>query len=179
MNPPGPATAGRVTRLSLLVVAAVVLHAAEGLLPPPLPVPGAKLGLANIVGLVTLVALGPRQALILVVARTVLGSLLGGGLLGFGFALSFGAGIAATAAMILLHRAGGRRFSLIGISLFGAVVHNLAQLSLAALLVGHWGILAYLPYLLLGSLPTGALTGVAAHAALAARGYALGQWLHG
>jgi heptaprenyl diphosphate synthase len=173
----GDGAARRVTRFALLVATAVVLHMVEGMFPPPLPLPGAKLGLANIVGLVSLVALGWRAALSLVLIRTVLGSLIGGGLLGFGFILSFGAGMAATSAMALCRWAGRERFSLLGVSLLGALTHNLAQLALAAAIVRHTGLLTYLPYMLLGSLPTGAVTGLAAHAALAARNHALGRWL--
>lgn len=175
---PGPA--GRthaLTRFALLVAVAVILHVFEGLFPPPLPVPGARVGLANIVSLICLVSLGPRSAIQLVVLRTVLASLVGGGLLGFGFLLSFVAGLGSVLAMILLRRAGRDLFSLIGLSLFGALVHNLTQLVMAAVIVGHWGLMAYLPYMLLGSLPAGALTGVAAHAALTARNHALDRWL--
>lgn len=173
-----PATR-RVTQFSLLVAMAVVLHVVEGSFPPPLPAPGAKLGLANIVGLVCLVTLGLRAAISLVVLRTLLGSLVGGTFLGFGFILSFGAGLASTLGMAALAAAGRRRFSIVGISLFGALVHNLVQLTLAAAIVRHYGLLAYLPYMLLGSLPTGAVTGIAAHAALLTRGNALYRWLGG
>lgn len=166
-----------VAQFSLLLASAVVLHTVEGLFPPVLPVPGAKLGLANVVTLICLVTLGLRTALLLTAMRTVLGSLLGGSLLGFGFVLSFGAGTVSALAMGLLRGAGGDRFSLVGLSLFGAVVHNLTQLALAAWIVRHAGIFAYLPYMLLSSVPTGVLTGIAAVCAMRARGAALVSWL--
>ena len=172
-----PRGAAFITRYALLVAVAVILHVVEGSFPPPLPVPGAKLGLANIVGLIALATLGLRAAVIVVVLRTVLGSLIVGGLFGFGFALSFGAGLASTLGMGLLLAVGRRRFSLIGVSLFGALLHNLTQLTLAALVVRHFGVFAYLPYMLLGSLPTGAATGLAAGAALGMRDAALSRWL--
>ncbi len=175
-------TVGRtrfLARFAMLVAMAVILHIVEGLFPPPLPVPGAKLGLANIAGLICLEAAGLRPALLLTLSRTVLGSLLTGSLLGFGFLLSFGAGMVSMLSMGVLKGLGGRRFSLIGISLFGALTHNLAQLAIAAIIVRNFGILGYLPYMLLGSLPTGAATGIAAFAALETHGAALRRWLRG
>jgi heptaprenyl diphosphate synthase len=176
-----PASAGtkRLTRFAMLLAIAVILHVVEGGLPPPLPVPGAKLGLANVAALICLSALGLKPALLLTGLRTVLGSLLQGSFLGFGFVLSFGAGLVSTLSMGFLQRMAGRRFSLIGLSLCGALIHNLTQLALASLVVRHFGILSYLPYMLLGSLPTGALTGLVAIAALSARGAALSSWLAG
>jgi heptaprenyl diphosphate synthase len=165
------------TQFALLLAAAVVLHAVEGLFPPPAPIPGAKLGLANIATLICLATLGLRATLALTAARTVLSSVIAGGLLGFGFLLSFGAGMTSALAMGLVKLAGKDRFSLVGLSLAGAVAHNLAQLGLAALVIRHAGIIVYLPYMLLGSLPTGVLTGAAALYALRARGAALGKWL--
>lgn len=169
----------RLTRFAMLVAMAVVLHVVEGMFPPPIPVPGAKLGLANIAGLVCLDAIGLRPALLLTLLRTTLGSLITGSFLGFGFLLSFGAGAVSMVAMGLLKHLGGRRFSLVGISLLGALVHNITQLAIAALIVRNVGILGYLPYMLLGSLPTGAATGVAAYAALETQGSALRRWLAG
>lgn len=166
-----------VTRFGLLLAAGVVLHAVEGLFPPPAPIPGAKLGLANITTLVCLSTLGLRAALALTAARTALAATISGGLLGFGFLLSFGAGLTSALAMGLLKLAGKERFSLVGLSVAGAVAHNLAQLGLAALVIRHAGIIVYLPYMLLGSLPAGLLTGGAAVYALRARGAALGKWL--
>lgn len=182
MGLPGRSSASRtkyLARFALLLAVATILHIVEASFPPPLPVPGAKLGLANIVSLVCLVVLGLRPALLLTVLRTILGSLLQGSLLGFGFVLSFGAGLASTLAMGLLHRGFGRRFSLVGVSLFGALTHNLTQLALAGLVVSHFGIISYLPYMLLGSLPTGAMTGLAAIVALNAQDAALRHWLTG
>jgi heptaprenyl diphosphate synthase len=167
----------RLTQFSLLVATAVILHAVEGMFPPPLPVPGARVGLANIVSLVCLIAFGARAAFLLAGLRTVLGSLIGGGLFGFGFILSFGAAIVSVAGMALLRAVGRERFSLVGLSLFGALVHNITQLGLAALIVRHAGVFAYLPYMLMGSLPTGALTGVAATYVMMARNATLALWL--
>jgi heptaprenyl diphosphate synthase len=175
-QPPGRVHARRLTQFSLLVATAVILHVVEGMFPPPVPVPGAKVGLANIVSLVCLVAFGARAAFLLAAMRTVLGSLLGGGLFGFGFLLSFGAALMSVAGMVLLRGFGRQRFSLIGVSLFGALVHNVTQLGLAALIVRHIGVFVYLPYMLMGSLPTGALTGVAALYVLRARGEAFATW---
>ena len=175
----GAVRARRVTRFALLLAVAAILHTVEGAFPPPLPLPGARLGLANIVSLLVLVTAGLRPALLLTLTRTILGAVLQGSLLGFGFLLSFGAGMASTLAMGMLYHGFGRRFSLVGVSLFGALTHNVTQLALAAAIVGSVGIVAYLPYMLLGSLPTGLMTGLAATAALNARQGMLREWITG
>jgi heptaprenyl diphosphate synthase len=172
----GPRTP-RLALFAALLGLALVLHVVESWFPPPLPVPGAKLGLANVISLVGLVILGLPAALGLAALRAVLGSLISGSFLSFGFLLSFGAALASVTAMWLLSATGKGRFSLVGLSLGGALVHNLTQLGLAAVIVRQIALFGYLPYMLLGSLPTGALTGLAATYALRARGAALATWL--
>jgi heptaprenyl diphosphate synthase len=150
--------------LSLLVALAITLHIFEALLPVAqiMPIPGAKLGLANIVTLLTLVLLGFREGLLVVLLRSFLGSLLGGTFLGTTFFLSLSGALFSGLAMGLLYYFAGGRFSLIGISVCGAICHNLGQLLAAAILIQQVGIFMYLPYLLLFALPTGYFTGVAA-----------------
>lgn len=153
------------TYLALLITFAVVIHTVEAVLPLPMPVPGVKLGLANIITLLTLLLFGLRSAILVSLARTILGSLFVGGLFGFGFWLSVTAGVTATLAMALvlpLQRRG--LVSLVSVSVVGAAVHNLTQISMASLIIGSITLLkGYFPLLLLLSVPTGIFTGLAAH----------------
>ena len=66
--------------LSILISQALVLHVIERAIPVPVPVPGVKLGLANIISLITIILFGFKEAIIVVTIRTLLGSLFGGGL---------------------------------------------------------------------------------------------------
>lgn len=165
----------RVVMLALLVAMAAVLHVLESQLPIPVPVPGVKLGLANIVSLLTILLLGWQAAAYIAVARVLLGSLFGGSFLGPAFVMSMGGALASLGMMAYVYNRYRRVFSLVGISVFGAAVHNTAQVVLAALLVQSSGLLWYLPYLLLFAVPTGFATGLAANYCLAKMPAAWGQ----
>ena len=150
----------RVTTFAILLALGAALWVLETLLPPPLPLPGAKLGLSNIVVLFTMLLLGGREGIYLAVLRSLLGSLIGGTFLSVGFFLSFGGALASALAMALGLRFLGKAFSLIGISIIGAVVHNTVQLLLVYyLFVRQLGILYYLPFLLWAGLASGVVTG--------------------
>ena len=157
----------RTKQIALLVSLSCVLQIMESAVPHPIP--GLRLGLANMLSLVALVTLGFRAALQVSILRTVLSSFLMGTFMSPTFVLSFSAGVAATCVMGLLYRASGSarryRFSLIGISVFGALCHNTVQLLLAyLLLVRHKGVFVFLPYLVLGAVATGWITGAIARA---------------
>ncbi len=153
------------TYLAVLITFAIVIHTVEAALPLPMPVPGVKLGLANIITLLTLTLFGLRSGLLVTVLRTVLGSLFVGGLFGFGFWLSFSAGVISCLVMALLLILKERALiSLISVSVLGAAVHNLTQLTVASAIISNFSLLkGYYPLLLLLSVPTGIFTGLAAH----------------
>jgi len=157
----------RLVMLGLFIAIAGVLHAVEGWLPVPLPVPGAKLGLANVVSLLVISLYGWRDALTVAVLRVLLGTLLGGAFLGPAFAMGMSGAVTSVLGMACVYHYRRSTFSLVGISLIGAVIHNVAQISMAAMLVGSVGLFWYLPYLLLFALPTGVGTGLVARFFLA------------
>ncbi|MHB8780058.1 MAG: Gx transporter family protein [Candidatus Geothermincolia bacterium] len=150
----------RISYIGMLVALGLVLQIVESSLPPLLPVPGAKLGLANLATLMALLLLGPAAAFEVTAVRCLLGALLRGSAVGL--ALSLSAGLAATAAMSLLFLMPGSPFSITGISIAGAAVHNATQLAVAIAIVQFAGLLGYLPYLLLIALPTGFFIGLTA-----------------
>lgn len=164
--PPGDRRAYLVSRLGLLVALGLVLQILEGMLPPVLPLPGAKLGLANLATIIALVSLGTWEALAVNVLRCLLGGLLRGSFIGL--TLSLAAGTAATLVMAAVRAARIPGVSLTGMSVAGAVTHNAAQLGVAMWLVGFPGLRHYLPYLLLIAVPTGFLIGVVARRLLLA-----------
>jgi len=148
----------RLVYLSLLLAMATALHVLEGLFPIPLPFPGVKLGLANIVTLLVLYLYDLRAGLTLAIARVFLGSLLSGTFLAPGFLLGLTGAVASTLIMALLVKKTDC-FSPLGISLAGAVGHNIGQLLMASLLLQNRAIFFYLPVLLLTAIPTGLVTG--------------------
>lgn len=150
----------RMVLLAMLVAGAAVLHIVESWMPVPLPVPGAKLGLANVVTLAVVMHFGMREALAVSAMRAILGSLLGGTFMTLGFFLSMSGGLASALVMGLLRRAAGERISATGLSLAGAVTHNVTQLLVAVMLVSHAGLFVYLPFLLFVAIPTGYFVGL-------------------
>jgi heptaprenyl diphosphate synthase len=144
--------------ISLLVAMGTTLHVVEGMIPNPFPLPGVKLGLANIVTLIALYFYGIRDGMAVAVSRVVLGSLVGGVFLSPGFLLSLSGAVVSTLVMACLLRY-AHCFSIKGVSVAGAVSHNVGQLLAASLLIQSRSILFYLPFLLLSAVATGMITG--------------------
>ncbi|MEQ2456245.1 Gx transporter family protein [Flavonifractor hominis] len=147
----------RLTRCAVLTALALALSVAEGLVPLTIlfPLPGLRLGLANLVTVYALCCLSGREALLILLARCFLGALLGGNLMALAFSLT--GGLLALAVMALLVRVPW--LSLFGVSIAGAAAHNTGQILAAMAVLETRAPLAYLPPLLLCSLITGAVTG--------------------
>jgi len=152
----------RMVILSLFVAIAAILHIVESWFPLPLPIPGVKLGLANVVSILAIAFYGWREAILVALLRVMIGSLFGGTVLGPSFAMSMGGALISTAVMAYIYQYHRSIFSIVGISIIGAVFHNSAQIMIAALLVVSAGLLWYLPYLILFAVLTGAGTGFTA-----------------
>jgi len=132
----------------------------------PRPLPWMRIGLANVATLFALYLYGARAALSVAFLRVLLGGVLGMGF-GPGFLLSAGGGVAAWGIMSAVRKAFGRAFSIVGVSVWGALAHNLTQLFLAQLVVVRtdaiWGLL---PAFLWAASITGVVTGFLAHSGL-------------
>ena len=142
---------------AVLAALALGLSTLEGLFPLSLlvPLPGVKLGLANIVTVFALYRLGAPEALAILLTRCLLGGLFAGNLSAMLFSTL--GGVTAMLVMILLKRC--RALSVYGVSLGGAAAHNLGQMAAACITLGSTMVLGYLPFLLAVSLLTGTLTG--------------------
>lgn len=143
---------------SFFITLATVLGLVEAMLPNPLPIPGVKLGLANTVTLIAIYLYGLKDGLALSVLRVIFVSLLLGTFLSVSFLLSMTGALASTLVMALLKRC-VPALSIIGVSIAGAVTHNMGQLLMAAVLIQTGYIFFYLPVLLLAAIPTGVVTG--------------------
>ena len=149
-------TTGKLTELALLAAAALILYVVELQIPNPIPIPGAKLGLANIVTVYALYALGFPSALAILFVRCTLGALFAGNASALLFSLL--GGLSALLVMALL--SGAKKLSIFGVSIAGAAAHNCGQVCAALITLGSTAPLYYLPFLLLVSLFTGALSGL-------------------
>ena len=149
----------QLTLCALLIAVALVLSYMERFFPLQLliPLPGIKLGLANIVTVMALYFFGEKHAFTILVLRCVLGSVFGGGISGLAFSLT--GGLLAMTTMSISRRLG--IFSVYGVSVLGAAAHNIGQISVAMFLMGSVYVVGYLPYLLAVSVFTGLATGAA------------------
>ena len=148
----------RIAACGVLTALALIFSYIEFLVPLPIAIPGIKLGLANIVCLVCLYALGEKHAFLINVTRIALAALLFGSIFSALYALA--GGVVSFAVMALLKRT--KRFSVCGVSMAGGVFHNLAQLAVAGLLVESAQVFYYFPVLLLSGMATGIGIGILA-----------------
>lgn len=148
---------GRVAVFGVFTALALIFSYVELLIPINFGIPGAKLGLANLVIIIVLYKTDWKEALLLSVVRIVLAGFLFGNL--FGILYSLAGGILSLAVMALLKRSGA--FSIIGVSMAGGASHNVGQLIMAMLVVETYAVGYYLPVLLIAGLITGTLIGIA------------------
>ena len=149
----------RLALCAVLIALAMALSYTERFIPLQMiiPLPGVKLGLANIVTLMALYLLGPKYAFAILIPRCIFGAVFGGSITGLLFSLT--GGVLAMAVMVLARKI--PIFSVYGVSIFGAAAHNIGQILAAMVLMNSVYIGAYLPYLLIVALFTGFATGAA------------------
>ena len=150
--------AGRLTRMALLTAIALTIFMAEAQLPNPIPIPGVKLGLANIVTVYAMFVLGAGDALMILLTRVFLGSVFSGQMT---LAYSLAGGLLCWLAMLLLRKLLTRRQIWV-CSVIGGGCHNVGQLATAILIARTPALVLYLPYLLPAGMAAGLFTGLCA-----------------
>lgn len=146
--------------LSLLVTFGIVLHIIENMIPVPFPVPGAKMGLANIISLLAIVLYGWKEGLTVNILRCIIGSFLVGSMSSLLYSLA--GAVSSTLMMALIYEYFKNTFSLAGISIIGGITHNITQITVASIMLSTFGLYVYLPFLMIVGLFTGFFTGIAA-----------------
>ena len=152
-------TTKQLTNMAMLTAIALAIHVAEAQIPAPVPIPGVKLGLANIVTVYAVFTIGAGPALMILVARILLGSLFAGQAMSLLYSLA--GGLLCFAVMLLLKRILTRKQIWVA-SVIGAVFHNIGQILVAIVVTGTPAIVSYLPVLLLSGIASGLFTGFAA-----------------
>lgn len=155
--------------MALLTAISLVIWVIEAQIPPPIPVPGVKLGLASVVTLTAMVLLGRKEALAVLLARVFLAAVFAGSFSAILFSLT--GGLFSWAVMALLLKPFSGRLEWV-ISVFGAIAHNAGQLLAAILVTKTASLVSFAPVLLASAVATGAFTGVIAmylHKALGGR----------
>lgn len=149
----------RITRLALLTAVSLILFTVEAQIPPPVPVPGVKLGLANIITVYTAFRFGMAEALMVLLVRVVLGSVVTGAVSAIIFSLS--GGLLCWLIMIPLRRIlTEKQIWVCGV--IGAVFHNIGQTLACIAVYKTTAVIVYLPVLLLSGIVTGLFTGLTA-----------------
>lgn len=141
----------------ILVTNAILISLLESIIPLPIPIPGVKLGLANIITLVGLAFLPLTDVLLIVVIRCFVVALLTRGIMMLAFSVS--GGILSALVMAVIYKKFSQYFSIKGISILGAFIHNTTQIMVASLLLGQLVVFYYLPILLVSAVITGYITG--------------------
>ena len=149
----------RLTRAALLTAIALTIFMVEAQLPALAPVPGIKLGLANIVTVYAMFLLGPADTLAILLCRVFLGSLFAGQLMTLFYSL--GGSLACYGVMLVLRKlVTERQIWVCGI--LGAMAHNIGQICVAIGITRTPGLLYYLPALMVSGILTGCFTGLCA-----------------
>lgn len=148
-------SARRLTLMTMLLAMSILLHMVEPAL--PIPVPGVKLGLANVIGLIALFLFGVKEMITINVMRVVMASLLRGILFGTGFWLSLSGVLLSTLVTILLYKQ--NKLSKIGLSVASGAFHGIGQIGALILINNTVMMIYWLPMLWFSSVPTGYVTG--------------------
>ena len=142
----------KMTTITMLIAISILFHMVESMIPVPVPVPGFRLGLANIVGLVALYLFDAKVMLSVNLMRVLLASLLRGILFGTGFWLSFVGVILSSIACIIAKKS---PMSIYGVSVAGSVFHSIGQVIVVTIIYQQFFMQAVLPILILLGIPTG------------------------
>lgn len=146
----------RVALYGMFVALAFVFSYVEVLLPINIGIPGIKLGLANIVVLTALYAMGVKEAFVVSVIRIILVGFTFGNM--FSMLYSLAGGLLSWMVMCLLKKL--KSFSMIGVSIGGGISHNIGQIIVASIVLRTESLKYYLPALLIAGTVTGILIGL-------------------
>lgn len=149
----------KIATYGLLVALAFILSYIETLFPIPIPIPGIKLGLANLVVTIALYSMGFREAFALSLTRIVLVGFTFGNFSTMAFSLV--GGLLGWLMMTIFYKS--QLFSIIGVSIVGGVAHNFGQILVAVFVNHNINIFYILPLLTIAGIVTGSLTGYLAH----------------
>lgn len=156
-------TTKKLVLTSLMAALSLGLYALESLIPPIVPIPGVKLGLANVITLICLYILGAKLTLAVLFVRIALSSLLFGTPMSLLFSISGGLMSFAVMLVIKKHISDDNIWAL---SVFGAFGHNLGQVAMAVVVTSQLSVAYYFLFLIISSVVTGVFTGICAQTAV-------------
>ena len=146
----------KVATYGLFVALAFILSYIESLIPIPVPIPGIKMGLANLVVIAGLYIMGPKEAFSLSIIRIILIGFTFGNLSTMIYSLA--GGLLSCILMIFISKF--KIFSITGVSIIGGVSHNMGQILVAMVVVQSSFLFYYLPFLLIAGTISGTVIGI-------------------
>ena len=152
-------TTKKLTYMAMLTTISLIIFIVELRIPNLAPVPGMKLGLANIITVYAVYRLSAKETAMILTARILLGSMFGGNMSALIYSMS--GGLLCLLGMLILRRMIGKEHLWL-CSIFGAVFHNIGQTIAAVLVMQTLTVISYLPFLLVSGCIAGAFTGICA-----------------
>lgn len=160
---PSPSNSGirETVTLGLLIAIAIVLSYFEQFIPVNFGVPGIKLGLANVVTLLALGLYKNNRVYVLILLRVTIAALLMGRVMSLWYSMS--GGLLSGTAMMVMYHIMKDKVSIVGISVFGAIFHNIGQMMAVTIVTGSaYVALTYFPLLMVSGVITGIFIGLVA-----------------
>ena len=146
----------KVAMLGLTIALAMIMSYIEALVPLSFAVPGIKMGLANIVIIFVLYKIGTKEAILVSIIRVILVSLLFSNVMAMAYSIA--GAVLSLSVMWLLKKTD--KFSFVGVSIAGGIMHNVGQIIMAVILLGTEQIALYLPVLIITGTATGVVIGI-------------------
>ena len=146
----------KVAMLGLTVALAMIMSYIEALVPLSFAVPGIKMGLANIVIIFVFYKIGTKEAILVSLIRVILVSLLFSNVMAMAYSIA--GAVLSLSVMWILKKTD--KFSFIGVSIAGGIMHNVGQIIMAVILLGTEQIALYLPVLIITGTATGVVIGI-------------------
>lgn len=143
----------KIVFLAMMISMALILSVVDSRIPVLPALPGIKIGLANIITIIILRFYGCKDAIIVLIIRCSVAWFFHGSLIAF--VLSISGGMSSIIVMALLFKGYPKHFSMAGISICGAVAHNIGQVLAASIILQTYFAFSYLPYLLIISIISG------------------------
>ena len=152
----------KIVYMGLLISMALILSLVERSIPVPFVTPGAKLGLSNLIIIISIYTLNDfRESFIILILKIIMSSIFGGSLSSFLY--SFTGGILSFFIALLIKSIFKENVSIVGVSASSAVFHNVGQLLAASLILNNFSIFLYLPILTFIGIITGSFIGISAN----------------
>lgn len=149
----------RLTQLSLLTATALIIFVIELRIPNIIPIPGIKLGLANIITVYCVYHFNAFETALMLTSRIILGALFSGNI--FSLVYSTAGAFFCLCGTLVIRRIIPEKYIWL-CSVIGAVLHNTGQIIMAVIVTGTFSVLAYYPILLVSGCIAGFFTGISA-----------------